>query len=161
MSSFDEILDGLISNFPDDKKALFLHWADLRTKIKTTKENYTEAINGFKKWDNLNQIFIIFSVIVPIITTSLTSAINLTVWANLLSAVFPALVGLIRGKTKVWGQKRDGYNNLISGYERLLSDVVEDIYSNRFTADVEQKHKKELADLEAENRRIDGLDSGQ
>lgn len=161
LSSFEGILDSIISNFSPSQESSFLRWADVRDRIKGTRDDYKEARGKFNKWDNLNQIFIIISVIVPIITTALTSTLNLTVWANLLSAVFPVLVGLVRSKTKVWGQKRDGYNNLIFQYEQLLYDVTEDIDSNRYTAQVEAKYKKDFADLETEHRRIDALDKGQ
>jgi hypothetical protein len=161
LSSFEDVLDSIIRKFSPSQQTSYLYWANVPDKIKETRASYKEARGKLNKWNNIDQIFIIFAVIVPIITTGLTSTLNLTIWVNLLSAVFPVLVGLVRGNTKVWGQKRDGYNNLIFQYEKLLCDVVGDISSNRYTQEVEDKYKKDLDDLETEHRRIDSLDKGQ
>jgi hypothetical protein len=157
LSSFEDNLKSITDSFSQSQQVSYARWKNVIEKINGTRDDYKKARDTFNKWDNLNQIFIVISVIVPIITTSLTSTLNLNVWANLLSAVFPILVGLVRGKSKVWGQKRDGYSNLISQYERLVYDVVEDIYSNRYTTEVEARRVKDLADLDAERTRIGGL----
>jgi hypothetical protein len=63
-----------------------------------------------------------------------------------------------KGKDKsLERERRNGYDSLIPQYEELLYDVVEDVFENKYTDDMEKRYKEKLSKLDTELKRVRSL----
>jgi len=151
---FDELVDGIVAGLPDEKKAQWALWENVRDTKDDLEEEHSGCRSELSTWENSNNACIVASAGVPIIVGVMTSMYNLSVWANLLDVVFPAGVAVIQGKVKKLTEKKEGYINVVPEYEILICDVLYAVKNNIYTDEVEKNYRDELTKLTEEVKRI-------
>lgn len=146
-SQFESFVDKAVGGFSDHQQVQWARWANVTSTISELKKENVLSKNEFNKWNKYNQIFMILSAAVPLVITTLTSTLNFSSWVNLLDAVFPSCVVLVKDTVNSNRARCIGYNSLIPEYEELVFDVIETIDDDQYDDEQGKWFKDRLNEL--------------